>query len=80
MKNDQFRFVSLLALELENGAIGRLGFEVVRSAAMSLAMKQLYNADKYGKAAKQLRAIWARGMKLSSMAHAVSRQKGFLNQ
>ena len=139
-KEDQFRFVSLLALELENGdivlpslpdvvlrirkmlesntadfdqvsravgvdpvlvsklfvfansayynranirietldaAIGRLGFEVVRNTAMSLAMKQLYAAEKHSHAAKHLRAIWARGMKLSCMAFAVGR--GFLN-
>lgn len=134
-KEHQFRFVSLLALELENGdislpslpdvvmkirqvlesddadfatvsqavsvdpalvsrlivfansalynranveiqtldaAIGRLGFEVVRSTAMSLAMKQLYASDRHSHAAKKLRAIWARGMKLSSMAWAIA--------
>ena len=133
--NDQFRFVSLLALELENGdirlpslpdvvlkirkmlenencdferisqavsvdpvlvsrlfvfansayynranikietldaAIGRLGFEVVRNTAMSLAMKQLYSSDKHDKSSRHLRAVWARGMKLSCMAHAVA--------
>lgn len=59
-------------IETLDGAIGRLGFEVVRNTAMSLAMKQLYNSDKHDKAAKHLRAVWARGMKLSSMAHAVA--------
>lgn len=140
--SDQFRFVSLLALELENGdislpslpdvvlkirkllesdncdfervsravsvdpvlvsklfvyansayynranikidtldaAIGRLGFEVVRNAAMSLAMKQLYNSDKTNKMAGHLRAVWARGMKLSCMAYALARTHGSLN-
>ena len=142
-QSDQFRFVSLLALELENGdiklpslpdvvlkvrkmlesdtcdferisqavsvdpvlvsrlfvfansayynranikietldaAIGRLGFEVVRNTAMSLAMKQLYAADKNGKAARHLRAVWARGMKLSCMAFAVARRHNHLNK
>jgi len=141
-KNDEFRFVSLLALELDNGdiflpslpdvvlkirgllekdscdfalisqaisvdpvlvsrlfvfansayynranvkvetlegAIGRLGFEVVRNTAMSLAMKQLHKSDRKDKAAKQVRAIWARGMKLSSMAHAVASRSNNLN-
>lgn len=141
-KDDQFRFVSLLALELENGdihlpslpdvvmkirkmlesddcdfdrisqavsidpvlvsrlfvfansayynranvdidtlgsAIGRLGFEVVRSTAMSLAMKQLYNSDKHNKSAKYQRAVWARGMKLSSMTYAIASRCGHLN-
>ena len=55
-----------------DGAIARLGVEVVRNTAMSLAMKQLYNSDKHNGASKHLRAVWARGMKLSSMAFAVS--------
>lgn len=141
-QNDHFRFVSLLALELENGdirlpslpdvvlkirkmlesdncdferisqavsvdpvlvsrlfvfansayynranikaetldaAIGRLGFEVVRNTAMSLAMKQLYNSDKNSDAAKYQRAVWARGMKLSCMAYAISKKRSELN-
>ncbi len=142
-KEDQFRFVSLLALELENGdivlpslpdvvlkirkmlesntadfdqvsravsvdpvlvsrlfvfansayynranikietldaAIGRLGFEVVRNTAMSLAMKQLYAAEKHSHAARHLRAIWARGMKVSCMAFAVGRRTTAVNE
>lgn len=55
-----------------DGAIGRLGFEVVRNAAMSIAMKQLYDSDKHGHCAKQLRVVWARGMKLSCMAFAIA--------
>ena len=141
--DDQFRFVSLLALELENGdislpslpdvvlkikrmlesddcdfekvsqaisvdpalvsrlfvfansayynranveietldaAIGRLGFEVVRNTAMSLAMKQLYASEKHSHAAKHLRAVWAHGMKLSCMAFAIAKLRSQLNQ
>lgn len=61
------------------GAIGRLGIEVVRNTAMSLAMKQLYSADKHSHSAKYLRAVWAHGMKLSCMAFAVARGKPGLN-
>ncbi len=141
--DDQFRFVSLLALELENGdislpslpdvvlkirrmlesddsdfqqisqavsvdpvlvsrlvvfansayynranveietldiAIGRLGLEVVRNTAMSLAMKQLYASEKHSHAASYLKAVWANGMKLSSMAHAVAALRSKLNE
>lgn len=142
-REDQFRFVSLLALELENGdivlpslpdvvlkirrmlesesadfdkisqavsvdpvlvsklfvyansayynraniqietldaAIGRLGFEVVRNTAMSLAMKQLYASEKHSHAAKHLRSIWARGMKLSCMSFAVASNSPRVNE
>ena len=140
--NDEFRFVSLLALELDNGdislpslpdvvikirrlledensdfeqisravsmdpalvsklfvfansafynranikiedldtAISRLGIEVVRNTAMSMAMKQLYSADKHSHAENFLRIVWARGMKLSCMAFAVSRTTSTTN-
>jgi len=140
--NEQFRFVSLLALELENGdialpslpdvvlkirklleddscsfeqvsqaisvdpvlvsrlvvfansayynraniktetleaAISRLGLEVVRNTAMSLTMKQLYASEKHSHAEKYLRAVWAKGMKLSCMAFAVARRCSKLN-
>ena len=60
-------------------AIGRLGIEVVRNTAMSLAMKQLYTSEKHSHAAKFLRAVWARGMKLSCMAFAVAKSKPGLN-
>ncbi len=69
-----------LKIETLDGAIGRLGFEVVRTAAMSLAMKQLYNSDKNDKVAKHLRAVWARGMNLSSMAFAIAQLQSHLNQ
>ena len=66
-------------VETLEGAIGRLGFEVVRNTAMSLAMKQLHKSDKNDKSARQVRAIWAHGMKLSSMAHAIASGSSRLN-
>lgn len=69
-----------IKIETLDGAIGRLGFEVVRNTAMSLAMKQLYAAEKHSHAAKHLRAIWARGMKLSCMAFAVARRTTAVNE
>jgi HD-like signal output (HDOD) protein len=69
-----------IKIDTLDGAIGRLGFEVVRNTAMSLAMKQLHKSDKQAKSASQFRAIWARGMKLSSMAHSVAARHGKLNQ
>ncbi len=69
-----------VAIDTLEGAIGRLGFEVVRSTAMSMAMKQLHSSEKNGKSAAHIRRVWARGMKLSSMAHAVAGQRRYLNQ
>lgn len=69
-----------LKIDTLEGAIGRLGFEVVRNTAMSVAMKQLYSSDKNNPSTKHLRAVWARGMKLSSMAFAIAELKSNLNQ
>lgn len=60
-------------------AISRLGFEVVRNTAMSLAMKQLYGSNKHAEASKHLRTIWANGMKLSCMAWAVAKKVPAVN-
>jgi len=66
-------------IETLDGAIGRLGIEVVRSTAMSLAMKQLYTSEKHSHAAKYLRTVWARGMKLSCMSFAIAKRLPMLN-
>jgi len=63
-----------------NGAIGRLGFEVVRNTAMALAMQQLYDSDKHQKTTNLQRKVWAHGMKLSSMAYAVAQNEPRLNE
>lgn len=68
-----------VSIDTLDGAIGRLGFEVVRNTAMSLTMKQLYNSDKNDESARHLRAVWARGMKLSCMAHAIAELRPELN-
>lgn len=68
-----------IEIESLDTAISRLGIEVVRNTAMSLAMKQLYTAEKHSHADKFLRAVWARGMKLSCMAFAVVKGKPELN-
>ena len=67
-------------IETLDGAIGRLGFEVVRNTAMSLAMKQLYDSDKHSHADKYLKSVWARGMKLSCMSFAVSAGRPDINE
>ncbi len=68
-----------VTIDTLDGAIGRLGFEVVRNTAMSIAMEQLYAAEKHAHAKQHLKAAWARSMKLSSMGWAVARCKKQLN-
>ena len=78
--NSAFYNRANIKIDTLEGAIGRLGIEVVRNTAMSLAMKQLYTSEKHSHAAKFLRAVWARGMKLSCMAFALAKGKPGLNR
>lgn len=56
-------------------AIGRLGFELVRNTAVTLAVEQLLLGEKHKAIAPQLRRIWARSMKLSTMAFALAERR-----
>ncbi len=69
-----------VTIDTLEGAIGRLGFEVVRNTAMSIAMEQLYLAEKHSHAKKYMQRAWARGMKLSSMGWAVARCQKRVNE
>jgi len=68
-----------VTIDTLEGAIGRLGFEVVRNTAMSIAMEQLYAAEKHAHAKKHLQAAWARAMKMSCLGWAIARCKRVLN-
>jgi HD-like signal output (HDOD) protein len=46
---------------------------------MSIAMEQLYAADKHSHAKKHLQAAWARSMKMSCMAWSIARAKRVVN-
>ena len=70
---------SNIKAETLDAAISRLGFEVVRNTAMSLAMKQLYKTDTRDDVARHVRDVWARGMQLSCMAYAIARNQTALN-
>ena len=60
-------------------AISRLGFELVRNTAVSLAIKQLFLGEKHKEIAPQLRKIWARSMKMSAMCFALADCHGNVN-
>lgn len=61
-------------------AISRLGFELVRNTAISIAIKQLFLGEQHKSVAKQVRQLWARSMQLSSLAHAIAAHSPDVNQ
>lgn len=57
-------------------AISRLGFELVRSTALSLALKQLFLAREHQDIAPYLRNVWQRSMQVAAMSFAVAKHHG----
>lgn len=61
-------------------AISRLGFELVRNTAISIAVKQLFLGRQHKAIANQVRDLWARSMQFSSLAHAIAEKSRGVNQ
>jgi HD-like signal output (HDOD) protein len=60
-------------------AIGRLGFEVIRNAALSLAVKQLFLSEQHHAIVHHLKEIWSRSIQLASMSLVIAKRHGGLN-
>lgn len=59
-------------------AISRLGFELVRNTAMSLAIKQIFLADQYREILPALRDIWQGSMRMAAMCSVVATDRAGL--
>ena len=55
-------------------AIARLGFDLLRSSAISYAMLQLSQAEALQHIREPLRALWQRSVLVAAMAHVVARR------
>ena len=62
-----------------NLAISRLGFEVVRNTAITLAIEQIFNASQHEALRDRLKDLWTRSMSLSSMCYVLARFNASLN-
>ncbi len=62
-------------IKIENlvAAIGRLGFEKVRTAAISYAVEQLHASKELAPFKKELTATWSEGMHLAAMSEVIAR-------
>lgn len=61
-------------------AISRLGFELVKNTAVSLAIKQIALAEQHKDIAPQMRAVWQRSMQLAAMSSVVAARKRGLDK
>ena len=63
-----------------DAALGRLGLQLVRDTAISLAVKQLFLAEKHKCIASHVREIWARSMQFSCMSFAIAESAAGIDQ
>lgn len=62
-----------------NLAISRLGFEVVRNTAITLAVEQIFNAAQHAELRDSIKDIWTSSQSLASMCFVIARGSDNLN-
>jgi HD-like signal output (HDOD) protein len=60
-------------------AVARVGFNIVRSAALSFALDQLRKASEYRHLEHQLDALWKNSVQIAAMCHVIARRFSSLN-
>jgi HD-like signal output (HDOD) protein len=60
-------------------AVARVGFNIVRSAALSFAMEQLRKSGQYKHIEKQLDALWKNSVQIAALCHVIARRFSSLN-
>ncbi len=62
-----------------NLAISRLGFEVVRNTAITLAVEQIFNASQHAELKDSIKAIWTSSLSMASMCFVIARNTDTVN-
>lgn len=62
-----------------NLAISRLGFEVVRNTAITLAVEQIFMASEHKELKESVKAVWTNSISLASMSFVIARNSGSVN-
>lgn len=60
-------------------AVARVGFNIVRSAALSFAVEQLRHSEAYKHLAPQLDALWNNSVEIAALSHVIARRFSSLN-
>lgn len=60
-------------------AISRLGFEVVRNTAITLAVEQIFEATEHKELKDGVQRIWHSSLSLASMSFVIARNSGSIN-
>jgi HD-like signal output (HDOD) protein len=60
-------------------AVARVGFNIVRSAALSFAMEQLKKAEEFKHVAAPLDTLWKNSVQIAALCHVIARRFSSLN-
>jgi HD-like signal output (HDOD) protein len=60
-------------------AVARVGFNIVRSAALSFAIEQLRKSSDYQHLTPQLDALWKHSVQIAALSHVIARRFSSLN-
>jgi len=60
-------------------AVARVGFNIVRSVALSFAVEQLRKATEYKHLEKQLDGLWKNSVQIAALCHVIARRFSSLN-
>lgn len=62
-----------IKIEGVDAAVGRIGFEKVRSAAIAYALEQLHSSQDLEPLKKELRDTWSLGLRLAALSEAIAK-------
>lgn len=68
-----------IKIEGLDAAVGRIGFEQVRTTAISYAVEQLHASEGLGALKNELRQAWSNGMRLAAMSEVIAKHCTKLN-
>jgi HD-like signal output (HDOD) protein len=60
-------------------AVARVGFNIVRSAALSFVVEQLRKAPEYRPVERQLDGLWKHSVQIAALCHVIARRFSSLN-
>jgi len=77
--NSAFRNRAGIEITDLNIAVSRLGFKVVRNAAITLAVEQIFAGSAYKDVKTAIREIWSYSLSLASMSLVIAKNAGNVN-
>ena len=73
LANSNYHNPAGIKIESIEAAVGRIGFEKVRSAAIAYAVEQLHSSEDLAPLKAELRETWLRGLRTASLSEAIAR-------